>query len=144
MKQRTGQCLCGQITYTVVGEPKIVAQCHCEECRRQSGTGHSIGAMFKAEAVQISGEPSEYVYASSMGSEVRRGFCASCGSSLYGRNSRMPDHMTLTLGTMNEAEGLSVQVVVFAGRKPHWDDLPETAMIFEEQPGWTPESEGAD
>ena len=43
----TGKCLCGEVTYTADAPPVVVAQCHCEECRRLSGTGHTVGAMLQ-------------------------------------------------------------------------------------------------
>tara|TARA_R110002096_G_scaffold434268_2_gene655300 strand:+ start:109 stop:534 length:426 start_codon:yes stop_codon:yes gene_type:complete len=136
----TGKCLCGAITYVAHGPPVVVAQCHCEQCRRLSGTGHSVGAMFVASAVVVSGKQSEFSYISDKGSEVTKVFCATCGSPVYGKNSRIPDHLTLTLGTMDDATGLDVEVVIFERDKPHWDQLAENAVGFATQPDWKPES----
>jgi len=118
-----GKCLCGEVRFTAVGPPLVVAQCHCEECRRLSGTGHSIGAMFRTDAVVLSGKISEFTYQSGKGSTVTKGFCATCGSPIYGRNTQSPDHMTLSLGAMDNADKLRVGVVIFARDRPHWDHL---------------------
>lgn len=140
MKNRySGKCLCGAITYKIEGQPIIVAQCHCDECRRLSGTGHTIGAMFPVEAVTLTGEPSEFKYLSDKGSEVTKAFCGHCGSPIYGMNSRIPDHLTLTLGSMDDATGLDIQVVIFARDKKHWDQLGQSIMSFDTQPDWKPE-----
>ncbi|SDR47311.1 GFA family protein [Pseudovibrio sp. Tun.PSC04-5.I4] len=136
----TGRCLCGAVTYKVEGEPLVVAQCHCEECRRTSGTGHTVGAMFRADQVEMQGELGEHIYASSKNSQVTKAFCPKCGSPMFGRNTNAPDHMTLPLGSMDTAEALAVQVVIFNRDKQHWDALPETAAIFETQPDWKPET----
>jgi len=135
----TGKCLCGAVSYIAVGRPKVVAQCHCEECRRLSGTGHTVGAMFAAAAVTLSGQLNEFKYTSSKNSEVTKAFCASCGSPIYGTNSRTPDHLTLSLGTMDNTDGLDVEVVIFERDKPHWDQLGEDVVSFTTQPDWTPE-----
>ena len=42
----TGRCLCGACAYEIEGEPVVVAHCHCLDCQRLSGAGHSTGAMF--------------------------------------------------------------------------------------------------
>ncbi|WP_442969840.1 GFA family protein [Roseibium sp. Sym1] len=136
----SGKCLCGAIGYDADGPPVVVAQCHCEECRRLSGTGHSIGAMFPAKAVRIHGDLHEYRYTSAKGSKVTKASCATCGSPIYGTNTRSPDYLTLTLGSMDEAAGLEVQVVVFERDKPHWDQLPEDTVCFETQPDWQPDT----
>ncbi|GHB40920.1 hypothetical protein GCM10007094_32940 [Pseudovibrio japonicus] len=131
--------MCGAVTYKIEGDPIVVAQCHCEECRRVSGTGHTVGAMFRAEQVDISGRFEQYVYTSSKDSQVTKAFCPNCGSPVFGRNTNATEHMTLPLGTMDNADDLEVQVVIFDRDKQHWDVLPETAVIFETQPDWKPE-----
>ncbi len=115
----TGKCLCGAIKYTATGPPVVVAQCHCEACRRLSGTGHTVGAVFPYKAVSLSGKPSEFSYVSDKGSKVTKVFCADCGSPIYGRNTRLPDHLTLSLGTMDDAKQLKIEVVIFERDKPH-------------------------
>ena len=42
----TGQCLCGNVKYTISSAPIRMGQCHCDHCRRLSGTGHSSNAFF--------------------------------------------------------------------------------------------------
>ena len=139
-KPYTGKCLCGQITYTAIGSPIVVAQCHCDECRRLSGTGHTVGAMFTSEVVSVSGKLSEFSYTSDNDSQVTKVFCANCGSPIYGTNTRMPDHLTLSLGTMDDAIGLDIEVVIFERDRPHWDRLGEDIVCFATQPDWKPES----
>lgn len=139
MKQTySGKCLCGGVRFTAAGPPVVVAQCHCEECRRLSGTGHSIGAMFRADAIVLSGNISEFAYQSAKASTVTKGFCATCGSPIYGRNTQNPDYMTLPLGAMDDAEGLLVEVVIFERDKPLWDQLSDDVAVFANQPDWKP------
>jgi len=135
----SGKCLCGAITYLAEGPPIVVAQCHCEECRRLSGTGHTIGAMFSSKNVTVDGKLSLFSYSSSKNSEVTKAFCANCGSPVYGINTRTPDHITLTLGTMDDASQLKVEVVIFERDKPHWDELADDTLSFATQPDWKPE-----
>ncbi len=134
----TGKCLCGEITYVANGEPAIVAQCHCEECRRLSGTGHTVGAMFATDVVAVSGKLSLFCYTSDKDSVVTKAFCGNCGSPIFGKNTRIPDHLTLSLGTMDDATGLDVEVVIFQRDKPYWDRLREKVVSFETQPDWKP------
>lgn len=136
----SGKCLCGAVTYVAIGKPLVVAQCHCDECRRLSGTGHTIGAMFPSINVELNGAMSKFEYVSGKASRVSKAFCSQCGSPIFGTNSRMPDHLTLSLGTMDEAAWLSVEVVIFARDKQHWDQLGPNVMSFDTQPDWKPES----
>lgn len=137
----SGKCLCGAITYEAEGSPLVVAQCHCDECRRLSGTGHTIGAMFPFTSVTLRGSVNTFKYRSAKGSEVTKAFCATCGSPIYGTNSQTPDHLTLTLGSMDDASDLKIEVVIFERDKPHWDELPEDVISFKTQPDWKPENQ---
>lgn len=136
----SGKCLCGAVNYQAVGAPVVVAQCHCDECRRLSGTGHTIGAMFKSSEVTLNGNLQEYTYTSCTGSEVTKAFCATCGSPIYGANTRLADHVTLSVGTMDDASALRVQVVIFERDKQQWDQLADDVVSFDTQPEWSPES----
>lgn len=134
----TGKCLCGAVTYAAQGKPVVVAQCHCDECRRLSGTGHTIGAMYPVASVSISGPTAQFQYASSKESVVTRVFCPSCGSPILGKNTRSPEHLTLSLGTMDDAESLKVEVVIFDRDKQHWDQITDGIPRFATMPDWSP------
>ncbi len=138
-KNYHGKCSCGEVTYVAEGPPVVVAQCHCQECRRLSGTGHTVGAMFRLDVVSLSGKLSEFTYSSDNGSQVTKAFCANCGSPIYGKNTRIPDHLTLSLGTMDDANGLDIEVVIFERDKQHWDQLGKDVISFATQPDWKPE-----
>jgi len=98
-----------------------------------------VGAMFSSDAVSLSGKLSQFSYLSDNGSQVTKAFCANCGSPIYGKNTRIPDHLTLSLGTMDDAEGLDIEVVIFERDKQHWDQLGKDVISFATQPDWKPE-----
>lgn len=94
--------------------------------------------MFSLESLTVDGEVGKFKYISKNGSEVTKGFCSRCGSPIFGMNTRAPNHVTIPLGTMNNAADLAVQVVIFARDKKHWDQLDENVLSFETQPDWQP------
>ena len=49
MSNATGQYLCGAVKYSIEGEPLRMAQCHCKDCQRASGTGHMSLALVKED-----------------------------------------------------------------------------------------------
>ncbi|MEP1572525.1 GFA family protein [Roseibium album] len=136
----SGKCLCGAVSYEADSAPIVVAQCHCDECRRLSGTGHTVGAMFHTKSVSLKGNLHKFTYISAKGSEVTKASCATCGSPIFGTNSHTPDHITMTLGSMDNANGLEVEVVIFERDRQHWDRLSEDVASFETQPDWKPDS----
>ena len=131
--------MCGSVAYQVGGEPKIVAHCHCDDCQRMSGAGHSTGAMFAADEFQMTGHVGEYTHQAENGNDVTRVFCLKCGSPIFGRNSGMEGFLTLTLGTFDDSSDLLPAVVVFGRNRKPWDVMDEDLPTFDAQPAWRPD-----
>ncbi|MHA1564534.1 MAG: GFA family protein [Alphaproteobacteria bacterium] len=133
-----GGCQCGAVRYEVGGTPIVVAHCHCENCQRGSGAGHSTGAMFAADGFTQSGPVGEYKYQSKNGNEVTRAFCPTCGSPLFGRNTGMDGFVTITLGSFDDSSDFKPEVAVFARNRKPWDVMDGDLLTFDTQPGWKP------
>ena len=139
---RSGQCLCGACRYEIDGEPVVVAHCHCLDCQRLSGAGHTTGAMFPEADVRLAGPVATYDATSEAGNVVTRLFCGQCGSPLFGRNTGMPGFMTVSVGTLDAPDDLTPQVAIFTRTRRAWDVMDPALATFEAQPGWQP-SDGA-
>lgn len=86
------------------------------------------------------GQPGEFRYKSGKDSEVTKAFCPNCGSPVFGRNTRMPGHVTIPLGSIDDARDLCVQVIIFARERKHWDEHGRGVTSFETQPDWIPDA----
>ena len=133
-----GGCQCGALRYAVAGTPVVVAHCHCENCQRASGAGHSTGAMFAADKFSQTGPVGEYKYQSDNGNEVTRVFCPTCGSPIFGRNTGMAGFVTITLGSLDDSTAFKPEVTVFVRNRRPWDVMDEALMSFDAQPAWKP------
>ena len=138
---KSGGCLCGAVRYQVTGKPVIVAHCHCTDCQKLSGAGHTTGAMYARADFTLTGPVADYKLTSNNGNEVTRVFCPTCGSPLFGRNSSAPEYLTIMLGTLDDASAFEPEVTVFARNRQPWDHMDETIVTFEEQPAWKPKGE---
>ncbi len=134
----TGGCQCGAVRYEVAGAPIVVAHCHCENCQRGSGAGHSTGAMFSDQGFVLTGPVGEYQYQSDNGNQVTRAFCPTCGSPIFGRNTGMEGFVTITLGSFDDSSEFKPDVTVFGRNRKPWDVMDEDLTTFETQPGWKP------
>lgn len=79
-KLKRGSCLCGRVSFTVAGPLGAPDACHCFQCRKQSGHYFASGNVSRS-ALVMSNQESLSWYQSS--AKVRRGFCSTCGSSLF-------------------------------------------------------------
>jgi hypothetical protein len=134
-----GSCLCGGVKYEIKGEPIIVAHCHCIDCQKRSGAGHSTGAMFLEENFDVKGSPSKFNYVDTGGKTTTHFFCAHCGSPLFGKNTTMPGVMTVSAGTLELPNSIEPQVAVCAKYKNHWDAMDDSLETFDDMPDWKPE-----
>jgi len=75
-----GSCLCGAVTFEATGPASPVEVCHCTQCRKW--TGHFFANVeVPRDGLTIHGENNMTWHRSS--EKVRRGFCATCGSTLF-------------------------------------------------------------
>lgn len=130
----SGQCLCGGVKYKINAPPVRTSQCHCDDCRKSTGTGHSANAFFNRSDVEIEGETSSYASITDTGSTITRHFCPVCGSRLFGRSSVVTDIISITAGTMDDSSWFRPDAIVYNKRKPEWDFMDANVPAFEEMP----------
>ena len=135
-----GSCCCGNINYMAKGDPIIVAHCHCIDCKKRSGAGHTTGVMFAEKDFTVKGTLSEYQQDGEAGRTTTHFFCTRCGSPIYGKNTEMIGFVTLSAGTLEDGNLIELQVVIFAKYRNHWDKIDSKLEIFDDMPDWKPES----
>jgi hypothetical protein len=112
-----GGCLCGAVRFRAQGEPRFVAHCHCQSCRKQVGGVISTFAGYAAKDVEwIKGRPA--VYASSPG--VTRSFCGRCGTPLTYESEERPGDVDLFLGAFDTPEKLPARSHVWTEARIPW------------------------
>jgi len=117
MAGRTGRCLCGAITYELAETPTAYGACHCAMCRRWTG-GIELGLQVPPGGIAFDGE-APATYASSDWAE--RGFCTTCGSSLFWRltaDGPMKGLLSVSMGSLDDAEGMVFDTEVYVDHAP--------------------------
>lgn len=49
----TGRCFCGNVRFSLAGEPEVMAYCHCDSCRQWSAGPMSAFTLWKPENITI-------------------------------------------------------------------------------------------
>jgi hypothetical protein len=132
MDNHIGSCLCGLITYTFSSSINDYGYCHCEMCRKASGSAHSANAgiddtTFKVE--DTCGYLKEFV--SSPG--THRFFCSNCGSPLFSRIDQTPDLVRIRLGSLDTVMGKKAGRHTFVKDKASWHDISGDIPQFNER-----------
>ncbi len=123
-----GSCLCGAIRFRVEGELPDPSACHCTKCRKFSGHVEASTDVPKA-ALTIEDETQLRWYASS--EKVRRGFCGTCGASLF-FNPNFHDWIGISMGAFDTPTKTRLKMHIFTADKGDYyeinDDLPQNAQ----------------
>lgn len=99
-----GSCLCGAVVYTA-GEPlRPVIACHCTQCRKTSGHFWAATAV-PLDRFQLTRSDDLRWYRSSPAAQ--RGFCASCGASLFWQPEG-EDYISIAAGSLDGPTGLTI------------------------------------
>ncbi|MGE0093468.1 MAG: GFA family protein [Alphaproteobacteria bacterium] len=130
-KSYEGGCLCGAVRFRVGGEPRFVAHCHCQSCRRQVGGVIATFAGYAAKDVEwIKGRPN--AYASSPG--VARSFCKSCGTPLAYESEKRPGDIDLFLGAFDAPEKFPATLHVWTSERVAWFHADESLPRYPRTP----------
>jgi hypothetical protein len=129
-----GGCHCGAVRYECNADPVIGGHCHCTDCQKLSGSGHTFHVAFPKEAVEVSGEVRTYDHPADSGATVTSSFCPKCGSQLFGRSTSMPDLITIRAANLDDPNVVQPQLVVFTRSARAWDQVPAGLPAFEAMP----------
>jgi hypothetical protein len=91
-------CSCGALHVRCKGEPELLSICHCDGCRRRTGSAMGISAFYRRGLVSIAGETTLFTKTVDDGRTVRYHFCPRCGSTLYWEPSWRPDEVGVGAG----------------------------------------------
>jgi hypothetical protein len=120
-----GSCLCGAVRFEVMGALNPPDACHCSQCRKNSG--HFFASTdVPRSAVKIDGVENVTWFRSSQ--KVRRGFCSTCGSSLFWDPVHR-DWIAIAMGAFEQPTGTHLAKHIFVADKGDYyeiaDGLPQ-------------------
>jgi len=110
-----GECLCGEVKFKT-RLPHHIDACHCKMCQKWAGAVF-VGADFrKADDVIFISEATLKWYESS--DWAKRGFCTTCGSSLFYRLKDQDDFWAVCAGALDLPSGQTLGKEIFIDEKP--------------------------
>ena len=126
-----GSCLCGGVAFEVSGELTDVDFCHCSQCRKTSG--HFVAATScRPDALRLLADSSLRWFASSPSAD--RGFCGSCGSSLFWR-PKHGRHVSIMAGTLDVPTGLSAVEHIYVADASDYHRIADGLPQYDGEPG---------
>lgn len=120
-KDLKGSCHCGAVTYEISEEPIVVRQCQCVNCQKFTGSGHATNATVARNSFTVNGPLASYSYEADSGNQLTRYSCPTCFSPIYGEFSGNKDVVNLRAGTLDDANLISPEMVIYTDSALDWD-----------------------
>jgi hypothetical protein len=137
MTENAGACLCGSVRYRVSAEPVTARLCWCRDCQHLASNG-TVNAIFPTAAIEITGDLTAYVSTAASGNQVRRRFCARCGSHLFADSTGRPQLTVVRIGTLDDPSAITPRANIWSSSAPAWACLDPALERIERQPAPPP------
>jgi hypothetical protein len=98
----SGKCLCGNITYSADTDIKMMANCHCSDCRAATGAAYGTLLFVAENSLEVRGKPKIFHHFADSGAKMEKHFCSDCGSQLFGKNSGRVGVVSIRAGGLDE------------------------------------------
>lgn len=129
--RRAGGCLCGHVRYELTQPPEGATYCHCDDCRRTTGSVFNVGVRVRRASLAIlSGTPKAYTKTADSGNLITREFCPECGSSLFTRSPAHPDYVFVKAGTLDDPSVVKPVDQIWTSKKVPWAEIDPDLPAF--------------
>ncbi len=137
MAEIKGGCLCGSVRYSSDAEPALQAVCHCETCRKNSGSAFSFNVAVPEESLKVEGDTLQTYedHSGSSGEPFLRKFCSKCGSHVFSHGAAYGALAFIKAGTLDDPSWVSPQLHIWCAEKLPWTVIPEGATEAAGNPG---------
>lgn len=117
----SGSCLCGSVAYEIKGVPWRFYHCHCERCRKASGTGHASNILIRnpSSVTWTAGENLLSYYKVPEAKRFATSFCNNCGS-LMPRVAPDMSFVAIPAGTLDHEPDILPEARIFQDSRAGW------------------------
>jgi len=112
-----------------------MANCHCTDCRRSTGSAYAALMFMKQGDVTITGTPRTFEHRSDAGTTMTKSFCGTCGTPLFTQNSAREGMLGLRAGLVGEQGEFAPKANVYVSSKMDATVLDDGLRAFEKMPG---------
>lgn len=110
--------MCGAVSFVAKDVPDTFGACHCEMCRRWTGSAY-LALEVPRRSVDWTG--AEHIQSVQSSDWAERAWCGRCGTHLYYRVTADGPHgetLSLSLGLLDDHAGLTFETEIFTDQRP--------------------------
>lgn len=126
IRQLSGSCLCGGVSYKIDGAVRDVVNCFCEQCRKTSGHHVAATKVNKDDLSFINDKTLDWYECLP---NVFRGFCNICGGSLFWDNKNYDkNEIAIMAGTLDAPTQLKTIGNIFTEDASDYCEIPRLSF----------------
>jgi hypothetical protein len=131
--QHHGSCLCGEVRFAVDGDFDRFYLCHCEYCRKDTGSAHAANLFSSTAHLRwLSGEDQYRVF-NLPGTRHSHAFCVNCGSALPSMQMQ-GQWLVVPAGSLDGEVAIKPHAHLFAASRAAWDQALEALPMHDRFP----------
>jgi hypothetical protein len=130
--EQIASCSCGRLRAVCIGEPARVSVCHCNACKRRTGSAFSWNATFEKDQVTVSGETRRHRRISEEGRWGDHHFCPGCGVVVFYEIEARPGMVSIPAGTFADPAFPEPLNSVYSELRPSWISFRTAVPLTEE------------
>ena len=135
MTKITGGCLCGSIRYEIDGEPFRIANCHCDDCRKATGSAFATNLFFKEEQIKIlQGTLKKFEHLADSKNTMIKEFCSDCGSQVFDSGAMRPGVKDVKVGSIDDASFVKPEINLYTAHALNFSYIDDEIDNFQGMP----------
>lgn len=133
MSTHIGSCLCGAVAYEIDGDFESFYLCHCDHCRKDSGSAHSANLFSSTASLKWLRGENKVTRFTLPSTRHSRSFCSICGSAVPGLQM---DGALLVVpaGSLDGDVSIRPSAHLFTASRANWDQALEAIPSVERLP----------
>ena len=129
----TGSCTCQSVQYSVKEELKSIVNCHCNTCKKMTGSAFSVVTLIQEQNLEIT-KGQDKIATYSISENATKHFCSVCGSPIYNEHKAYPGHCLLPAGTLNDPSVITPAMNIFCESMLSWVKNISELKSFDQLP----------
>ena len=122
-----GSCLCGGIKFEATQAPETLRYCHCESCKKLSGSIGTVNGRVPSNAIRIlAGNELLQTFQPAEGSA--KTFCRTCGSNLFGGGWPDSETTSVRASALDDSFDARPSAHLFVRSVAAWETLPDDGL----------------
>ena len=129
----SGSCLCGEVRFEIEGEFERFYLCHCEYCRKDTGSAHAANLFSSTAALKWLSGADQVRQFNLPATRHSRCFCHTCGSALPIVQMNR-EWLVVPAGSLNSEVLIRPNAHIFVSSRASWDDSLEKVPTVDRFP----------